>query len=219
MSEPNLKTSCASINRNVSKSLPGLDLMANYVVKSPLKRYSVSMPNIPIMISESSSNPVVSTRGLVEIDTKNDDSDGTLRKIQTPTPNIVGTTSGAVDHEEPAAWLVFTKPNRPNTHKVTINKNINGQTTKNIIFPDDTETVCGIEVKIPVTSAVQAEPQELKTVARYVMYGRPFTRDMPLTPNFVVRRPEAMSSLTDNRKRKSLWYQTKQFVRRMLCCA
>jgi len=96
--------------------------------------------------------------------------DGPLRKNQTPTSNIVGTTSGAVDHEEPAAaaWLVFTKPNRPNTHKVTINKNINGQTTKNIIFPDDTETVCGIEVKIPVDSTVQTEPQYLKTVTRYV---------------------------------------------------
>ncbi|KAF0750633.1 hypothetical protein FWK35_00036089 [Aphis craccivora] len=148
------------------------------------------MPNIQIMISQSSSNPVITTRGLVEIDTKNDDSDGPLKKIQTPTPNIVGKTSGAVDNKEPAAWLVFTKPNRPNTHKVTINKNTNGQTTKSIIFPDDTETVCGIEVKIPVTSAVQAEPQYLKTVARYVMYGCLFTRDMTLTPNFVVRRPD-----------------------------
>lgn len=135
-----------------------------------MKRYSVSMSNIPIMISESSSNPVIPTRGLVEIDKKNDDStDGPLRKIPTPTPNIVGKTSGVVDHEEPAACrLVFIKPHRSNTYKVTININVNGQTTKNIIFPDDTETVCGIEVKIPVTSAVQAEPQELKTVARYV---------------------------------------------------
>lgn len=82
---------------------------------------------------------------------------------------------------------------------MTINKDINDQTTKIIIFPDDSETMCGIEVKIPVTSTVQAEPQEFKTMARY---GRPFTRDMPFTPNFVLRKPEATSSLTDNRKRK-----------------
>lgn len=110
-------------------------------------------------------------------------------------PNIIGTTSGAADTKEPAAWLVFTKPNRPNSYKVAITNDINGRTTKNIIFPDDTVTMCGLEVNIPSTSTVENDSNELKTVERYVMYCHPFT----LKPKFVVRRSEA-TSVTDNQK-------------------
>jgi len=72
ISEPKLKTSRSLLNRNGSKSLPGLDLMANYVVESPLKRLkrgSVSMLNI-LMLSESWSKtpcaPMVPKKGLMK---------------------------------------------------------------------------------------------------------------------------------------------------------
>ena len=83
-------------------------------------------PDTPIVLAEPEQPE--------EIDGECDDLVCPLENDNYSMPSIVDIALRTADDNGPVAWLICTKPNRSNSHKMAITTDVNGCTTKTIIF-------------------------------------------------------------------------------------